>query len=106
MTPYDPALFVGTAWYYARSLEGRGWLLDLGAGTGEVAVPQASQFEQVVAVEPDAGMIAGGEARPDLRGRATSAGNTPRLRRSAAARRRSASPLSGLRGTGWTSPES
>lgn len=80
MTPYDPALFVGTAWYYARyrppypaavfallvrtfALDGRGWLLDLGAGTGEVAVPLASQFEQVVAVEPDAEMIAEGEAR-------------------------------------------
>ncbi len=80
MTFYDPALFVGTAWYYARyrppypaavfaflvrtfALDGTGWLLDLGAGTGEVAVPLSTHFEQVVAVEPDAEMIGQGETR-------------------------------------------
>jgi SAM-dependent methyltransferase len=88
MTSYDPTLFNGTAWYYARyrppysaavfallvrtfALDGRGTLLDLGAGTGEVAVPLAAHFEQVVAVEPDAEMIAEGEARA----RSAGAGN-------------------------------
>jgi ubiquinone/menaquinone biosynthesis C-methylase UbiE len=88
MTSYDPALFRGTAWYYARyrppypvavfallirtfAIDGRGWLLDLGAGTGEVAVPLSTHFEQVVAVEPDVEMIGEGEARA----RSAGAGN-------------------------------
>ncbi|OLC29168.1 MAG: hypothetical protein AUH31_07495 [Armatimonadetes bacterium 13_1_40CM_64_14] len=88
MTSYDPALFLGTAWYYARyrlpypaevfallirtfALDGRGCLLDLGAGTGEVAVPLSTHVEQVVAVEPDAEMIVEGEARA----RSAGAGN-------------------------------
>lgn len=77
-TRHDPALFEGTAWYYARYrphyppelfrelarrylLDGRGRLLDLGCGTGQVAIPLASWFEDVVGIDPDGEML--GEAR-------------------------------------------
>src|SRR6266702_2438779 len=68
-------IFHGTAWYYARyrpgypqelfdllrgrfELDGTGRLLDLGCGTGQLAVPLAPLFEEVVAVDVDAGMLA------------------------------------------------
>lgn len=80
MNQYDPSLFKGTAWYYARyrmpypktvfdllvekfALDGTGRLLDLGAGTGEVAVPLSKYFEAVIAVEPDNEMINEGTQR-------------------------------------------
>jgi SAM-dependent methyltransferase len=70
--------FTGTAWYYARfrpsypralldevisrfRLDGSGRLLDLGCGTGELAVPLAKHFEEVVALDTDTEMVA--EAR-------------------------------------------
>lgn len=71
---YDPTLFQGAAWYYARyrskypqdlfdllaqrfQLNGKGRLLDLGCGAGLIAIPFASRFEEVVAVDPDADML-------------------------------------------------
>ena len=68
-------IFHGTAWYYARyrpgypqelfdllrgrfELDGTGRLLDLGCGTGKLAVPLAPLFEEVVAIDVDAGMLA------------------------------------------------
>jgi SAM-dependent methyltransferase len=74
----SPDLFSGTAGYYARyrvgyppellddlatacGLDGRGRLLDLGCGTGQLAIPLRDRFETVVGVDASAEMIA--EAR-------------------------------------------
>ena len=71
----DRAVFHGTAPWYARyrprypaelierlavaaRLDGTGRLLDLGTGPGFLAVPLAPYVEEVVAVDPDAGMLA------------------------------------------------
>ena len=68
-------LFKGTAWYYARyrpgypgpffahvverfRLDGTGRLLDLGCGTGQVALPLAGRFEEVVGMDPEPEMLA------------------------------------------------
>ena len=76
------SLFGGTAWYYARfrpgypqelldrlaaaaGLDGTGRLLDLGAGTGYLAVPLARYVEEVVAVDPEPEMLA--ELPPGIR---------------------------------------
>ncbi len=76
---FDSAnVFNGTAWYYARyrrvypkqifadivdyyQLNGKGCLLDLGCGTGEISVPLARYFENVIGVDPSSDMLA--EAR-------------------------------------------
>ena len=75
---YDLTLYEGTAWYYARyrpvyplslvrilrehfRLDGTGRLLDLGCGTGPVAIPLAHLFDEVVAMDPDDAMRAEGE---------------------------------------------
>lgn len=67
-------LFAGTAKYYAKyrsgypdsftqdvvrtfQLDGQGRLLDLGAGTGQLAIPFARYFEEVVAMDPEPGMV-------------------------------------------------
>jgi ubiquinone/menaquinone biosynthesis C-methylase UbiE len=67
-------LFKGTAWYYARyrpgypkqffkhlvrtfKLDGTGRLLDLGCGTGQLAIPLAPYFNEVVAMDPDLAML-------------------------------------------------
>jgi trans-aconitate methyltransferase len=64
-----PDLFAGTASYYARyrtnypkpfydhirqrlNLDGRGRLLDLGCGTGQLALSLAKDFSEVVAMDP------------------------------------------------------
>lgn len=66
--------FKGTAWYYAKyrrpypvaffdllnrafHLDGSGRLLDLGCGTGQIAVPLAGQFAEVVAMDPEPEML-------------------------------------------------
>ncbi|MBO3460128.1 methyltransferase domain-containing protein [Aetokthonos hydrillicola Thurmond2011] len=71
---YDPTLFQGAAWYYARyrskypqalfdllantfKLDGKGRLLDLGCGAGLVAIPFANRFAEVVGLDPDADML-------------------------------------------------
>lgn len=67
-------LFTGTAEYYAKyrpsyplaffdflikefSLDGLGRLLDLGCGTGQIAIPLASYFERVVGLDPEEDML-------------------------------------------------
>lgn len=71
---YDPTLFQGAAWYYARyrakypkalfdlladifNLNGTERLLDLGCGAGLVAIPFHNRFAEVVALDPDADML-------------------------------------------------
>lgn len=78
MSPNPANIFKGTAWYYARyrrpyqkqilkdivaryDLDGRGRLLDIGCGTGELAVPLSRYFERVIGIDPSADMLA--EAR-------------------------------------------
>ncbi|MFN8557363.1 MAG: methyltransferase domain-containing protein [Dehalococcoidia bacterium] len=73
-------LFTGTAHYYARyrapypaevldlltaefRLDGTGRLLDLGCGTGQIALPLHDRFDEVVALDNDPGMIAEAEAQ-------------------------------------------
>ncbi|MBW4690899.1 MAG: class I SAM-dependent methyltransferase [Lyngbya sp. HA4199-MV5] len=82
---YDPTLFQGAAWYYARyrsrypqtlfdlladrfHLDGTGRLLDLGCGAGLVAIPFSSQFTEVVAIDPDAEMLQAAEAEANETG--------------------------------------
>ncbi|PPS86802.1 class I SAM-dependent methyltransferase [Streptomyces sp. MH60] len=72
---WDETLFSGTAAFYRRGrlpyapgladvlaevlgLDGRGRLIDLGCGPGTVALPLAALFDEVVGVDPDAGMLA------------------------------------------------
>jgi SAM-dependent methyltransferase len=72
--PYDPDLFAGTAAYYRRcrapyagealahvaralSLDGHGRLLDLGCGPGTLAVPLSTHVDEVLAMDPDPGML-------------------------------------------------
>src|SRR3954468_470260 len=71
----DDGLFRGAAPYYARyrpgypaellarvaeraGLDGSGRLLDLGCGTGNVAIPLAAYVEEVVAVDVEPEMLA------------------------------------------------
>jgi cyclopropane fatty-acyl-phospholipid synthase-like methyltransferase len=73
-TTYDPTLFQGAAWYYARyrskypqalfdlltdvfKLDGTGRLLDLGCGAGLVGIPFHNRFAEVVGLDPDAEML-------------------------------------------------
>ncbi|WP_417376601.1 class I SAM-dependent methyltransferase [Gimesia maris] len=73
-------LFEGTVPYYARyrvpypqallsqvceqaPLTGSGRSLDLGCGTGELAIRLASRFEEVLAVDPDAEMLAAAQQK-------------------------------------------
>ncbi|WP_433660597.1 class I SAM-dependent methyltransferase [Nocardia sp. CA-128927] len=75
MTDSHGGLFTGTAWHYARyrpgypkmlfdniierfHLNGSGRLLDLGCGTGQLAIPLARHVGEVVGVDPEAEMIA------------------------------------------------
>jgi SAM-dependent methyltransferase len=74
---HDPELFAGTAQYYARyrppypaelfgcliaefGLDGRCTVLDLGCGTGQLALPLSRNGIKVWAVDPDSDMIAEG----------------------------------------------
>jgi SAM-dependent methyltransferase len=72
---HDPTLYLGAAEHYVRGrppyarglaaalvdelgLDGRGRLLDAGCGPGVLALQLAGLFEQVVGLDPDAGMLA------------------------------------------------
>lgn len=74
---YDLTLFKGTAKYYAKyrpgysqgvfdllkkkyNLNGKGRLLDLGTGTGQLTIPLARYFQEVIAMDPDKEMLAAG----------------------------------------------
>jgi trans-aconitate methyltransferase len=76
----DPELFAGTAGYYATfrppipasvvtsvvdgvALDGRGVLLDVGTGTGEVILAFRHAFEEFVGLEPDEAMLSYALAR-------------------------------------------
>lgn len=78
-------IFAGTAWYYARyrppyppgvyeaigravPLDSTGTLLDLGAGTGMIAMALAPKFERVVAVDVNAEMVEAGRDLAESRG--------------------------------------
>ena len=78
-------LFMGTAHYYARyrlrypqavldivaarfGLTGGGRLLDLGTGPGQLALPLASRFAEVVALDVSAEMIAEGRREAERAG--------------------------------------
>ncbi|MFJ2773048.1 class I SAM-dependent methyltransferase [Streptomyces sp. NPDC087300] len=71
---WDETLFSGAAAYYRRgrlpyapgladaltetlALDGHGRLLDVGCGPGTVALPLAHSFDEIVGVDPDAGML-------------------------------------------------
>lgn len=75
MTLSPTNIFKGTAWYYARyrrpypaqllrdivdyyHLNGKGRLLDLGCGTGELTLPFARYFKEAVGLDASADMIA------------------------------------------------
>ncbi|MFJ4880816.1 class I SAM-dependent methyltransferase [Streptomyces sp. NPDC088745] len=72
---WDDTLFSGTATYYRRGrlpyapgltevlaevlrLDGRGRLIDVGCGPGTLGLSLAHLFNEIVGVDPDAGMIA------------------------------------------------
>lgn len=68
-------MFKSTAWYYAHyrpgypepffthikekfQLDGKGRLLDLGCGTGQLTIPLATYFDEVIGMDPEPEMIA------------------------------------------------
>lgn len=72
---WDPLLYRGAAWWYARyrhpypqalfdliareiGLDGTGRLLDLGCGPGRMGIPLAPRFAEAVLVDPDPEMLA------------------------------------------------
>ncbi len=74
MNEHMPDLFASAAPYYARyrppypdvffqhvverfGLDGTGRLLDIGCGTGQIAIPLAPYFAEVVGLDPDASML-------------------------------------------------
>lgn len=78
-------IFKGTAWYYARyrwpypaqifpdvveyyKLDGKGKLLDLGCGTGELTLPFAKYFEETIGVDPSADMLAEAKTKAEQEG--------------------------------------
>lgn len=82
---WDETLFAGAAAYYVQgrhpyapeleavlanelALDGRGRLLDVGCGPGVVALRLARLFEEVVGIDPDAGMLEEGARRADAAG--------------------------------------
>ncbi|HEX7101143.1 MAG TPA: class I SAM-dependent methyltransferase [Nitrolancea sp.] len=75
MNRHTPDIFAGTAAYYARfrpgypaeflmhvierfGLDGQGRLLDLGCGTGQLALPLAPYVAEAVGLDPDPMMLA------------------------------------------------
>ena len=84
--PPDPSPFAGTAAWYARfrppyapgtldavveafALDGASRVLDLGCGPGVIAIPLSERVGEVVAVDPDAEMIAEGRRLAAAAGR-------------------------------------
>lgn len=80
MRDFGEGIFEGTAKYYAKyrvryprkllddivetfHLDGRGTLLDLGCGTGELAIPLSRFFESVIAWDPDKDMLEEGNKK-------------------------------------------
>src|SRR5262245_15321552 len=78
--PYDPTIYQGSAAYYMRGrpayspalvptlvaelgLDGSGRLLDVGCGPGVLALALATRFAEVIALDPDAEMLAEGARR-------------------------------------------
>lgn len=74
ISPYDLTLFEGASTYYTRfrpkyppelftklagvfQLNGQGHLLDLGSGTGMIAIALSHQFERVIAIDPAPEML-------------------------------------------------
>ncbi len=74
---HPPDIFRSTATYYSRyragyppalfehvrerfELDGHGRLLDLGCGTGQIAIPLCRYFEETVAMDPEPEMLAEG----------------------------------------------
>jgi SAM-dependent methyltransferase len=55
--PYAPALYD----FLLEQAPGRGRALDLGCGPGKVAIALADHFDEVVALDPSASMIAAGK---------------------------------------------
>lgn len=81
----DPRAFESAAPYYAvgrppysselvttmvreLGLDGRGRLLDVGCGPGTLAIALAPFFEEVVALDPEPGMLAEGRRRAEVAG--------------------------------------
>jgi ubiquinone/menaquinone biosynthesis C-methylase UbiE len=82
---HDPSLYDGAAAHYvygrppysaelvpvlsdALGLDGSGRMLDVGCGPGVLSVMFASRFEEVVALDPDTGMLAEAARRSALAG--------------------------------------
>lgn len=80
MTLHYKDTFRGTAWYYARYREGYpdefftmlarefsltdgGRVLDLGCGTGQIALPISEYVREVIAMDPEPEMIAEGKTQ-------------------------------------------
>ncbi|MBI2589175.1 methyltransferase domain-containing protein [Candidatus Saccharibacteria bacterium] len=80
MRDFGDDVFEGTAKYYAKyrsrypktllaeiiqtfKLDGKGRLLDLGCGTGELTIPLAKYFTSVLAIDPDEGMLREGQKK-------------------------------------------
>ena len=85
MRDFGENVFAGAAGYYAKyrpkyppelfrdavqsfGLDGRGRLLDLGCGTGELALPLAKYFSQVLAIDPEPGMLEVGQQKATAAG--------------------------------------
>jgi ubiquinone/menaquinone biosynthesis C-methylase UbiE len=83
MKPDYKDTFRGTAWYYARFREGHpaeffdlierefnlsksNRVLDLGCGTGQIAIPVSVFVKEVIAMDPEPEMIAEGKTQAEI----------------------------------------